>query len=143
DADGVRVRKRVEVPGDLADEFSVAIEFEQLRGRGAERGTDCAAARERKYMSLRIHGDAGNLTEGQVIGQLKKGRIAVVGNFRHRGLLRKRARKNACDDDRPHSAPPGPLTLQAPSPKPWAQSPALTTDSPVKIAHANWQRANH
>ena len=64
DAHGVRERRGVVVLAPLLDELQVLIEFEELRGRGAARRADIAAAGEHEQVTLRVLGHAHGFTDG-------------------------------------------------------------------------------
>src|SRR5713101_4808363 len=75
---------------DLADEFPVGRELEQLRGGRRVRRSRGIAARKNENAPLRIHRDPGHLAEVQVLRQLKRVR-SIERNLRHR-LLPERGR---------------------------------------------------
>jgi hypothetical protein len=57
---------------DLADEFSVGGEFEELRSGGGERGAGGIAAREHKDVAFGIYGDADGFAEVEVGRKLQE-----------------------------------------------------------------------
>ena len=57
---------------DLAEEFSVSGELEELRSARAVGGTGGIAAREDEDVALRIDGDAGGFTEMKVRRKLQE-----------------------------------------------------------------------
>ena len=72
DAHGMRERPGVEIVADLAQELSVGVELEQLRGRGTVGRACGVAARKDEDMLLGIDGDAGDLAEVHVGRKFKK-----------------------------------------------------------------------
>src|SRR5256885_3971430 len=80
-------RPGIQVLADLPHELSFGIELEQLRSRrrvGRARGV---AARQDEDVPLRVHRDAGDFAEIQVLRQLE--RVGPVErNLRHRVLRR-------------------------------------------------------
>src|SRR5206468_11741580 len=82
DFDGVRVAPRIEVMADLANVFSIGIELEQLRGRGAVGRPRGAAAREDKDVAPGIDRDAGDFSEIEIRGQLEKIRLSLELDLR-------------------------------------------------------------
>ena len=72
DLDGVGEGPGVEMVADLAEEFSVSGELEELRSARAVGGTGGIAAREDEDVALRIDGDAGGFTEMKVRRKLQE-----------------------------------------------------------------------
>ncbi|HEV7636856.1 MAG TPA: hypothetical protein VGO54_15625 [Bradyrhizobium sp.] len=77
----------VKVLADLADELSLAIEFQQLGRRRAEGRAVGIAARQHENVALGIEGDAGHLAEIHVGREPKRIGDGIEGDRRHR-LLR-------------------------------------------------------
>src|SRR5262249_49273054 len=89
---GMGERPGVEVLADLADEVAVAVEFQDLRGGGAKRVGDRAAARIDVDVALGIRRHAGGFAEVHVRRQLDEVRDRIELQLRRRRRLRKRRR---------------------------------------------------
>src|SRR5581483_4897094 len=85
----VRIRPRVKVFADLADEPAVGAEFEQLGGTRPVSGARRVAAGEDEDVFLRVDRDAYDLAQMQVRRELEKVGYRFVWDFRRRcdGLL--------------------------------------------------------
>ena len=82
---GMAERPGVQVLADLAHEISFGIELEQLRRGGGVGRARGVAARQDEDVPLRVHRDAGDFAQIQVLGQLE--RVGPVErNLRHRVL---------------------------------------------------------
>src|SRR2546423_226542 len=77
----------MEVLAALADEAAVAVEFENLRGRGAERVGDGAAARIDVDVALGVHRHARGFAQVHVRRQLDEIRHRVERKLGRRGRL--------------------------------------------------------
>ena len=111
DAHSVRERPGVEILADLADEFALGIELQDLRGGVAVRRTGArSAARIDEDVALGVDRNAGGLAEVHVVGQLQQIGHRLVGNgwrvLCERGGTDQRKQRG---NQEPHGIPPSSL----------------------------------
>ena len=101
EADGVRVRPGVEALADLAEELAGLVEEQDLRRGGAVgRAAGAVRAREDGDVALRVDGDARDLAEVHVGGQLQEVDVGVEREFREPASARTRRRGDQKRDER-------------------------------------------
>src|SRR2546426_10677236 len=133
-------RPGVQVLADLANERSVGIELEQLRRGGGVGRARGVAARQHEDVTLRIHRDAGDFAEVQVLRQLQ--RVRPVERDQRHSLLcqygrrkQHQAKKQAFHDILLERV------LRRSAPGFLLQRASITADTaPVSAATANWTK---
>jgi len=83
DSHRMREAPRIEIVADLAQEFAVGAELEQLRRRRAVGGSRGVAARKDKDMPLGIDGHARGFAEIEVGRKLEEIGLRVEADLRH------------------------------------------------------------